>query len=108
MDEPTVGLDPTGRRTVWDHVRELRRELGTAIVITTHYMDEADALCDRIAVLHAARIGALGSPDELKAKVGPGASLDDVFETLTGGAIESEGGYRDVRQTRRSAQEHHS
>jgi ABC-2 type transport system ATP-binding protein len=106
MDEPTVGLDPTGRRTVWKHVRELRREMGSAVVVTTHYMDEADDLCDRVAVLHAGRIEAIGSPTELKARLGPDATLDDVFEALTGTGIEAEGGYREVRQTRLGARKH--
>jgi ABC-2 type transport system ATP-binding protein len=106
MDEPTVGLDPSGRRTVWDHIRELRREMGTAIVITTHYMDEAEELCGRIAVLHAGRIEAVGTPAELKARVGPGASLDDVFERLAGGAIEAGGDYSDARQARLGEHEH--
>ncbi len=106
MDEPTVGLDPTGRHTVWNHVRELRRDLQAAIVITTHYMDEAEELCDRIAVLHAGRVETIGTPATLKAELGPTATLDDVFAALTGGEIESGGGYRDVRQSRRSAREH--
>jgi len=106
MDEPTVGLDPTGRRAVWDHVRALRRELDAAIVITTHHMDEAQELCDRVAVLHAGKIEGLGTPAELRAKLGPTATLDDVFAALTGGEIEAGGGYRDVRQTRRGAREH--
>lgn len=106
MDEPTVGLDPTGRRIVWEHVRELRRDMGTAIIVTTHYMDEADDLCDRVAVLHAGRIEAIGTPAELKAQLGPDATLDDVFEKLTGAEIEAEGGYREVRQTRLGAREH--
>lgn len=106
MDEPTVGLDPTGRHTVWEHVRELRQDLRAAIVVTTHYMDEAQELCDRVAVMHAGRIETVGTPAELKAKIGPTATLDDVFTALTGGEIEAEGGYRDVRQSRRSAREH--
>ncbi len=106
MDEPTVGLDPTGRRAVWDHVRALRSDLEAAIVITTHQMDEAEELCDRVAVLHAGKIEGLGTPAELRAKLGPTATLDDVFAALTGGEIEAGGGYRDVRETRRSAREH--
>jgi len=106
MDEPTVGLDPTGRRAVWDHVRALRRDLEAAIVITTHQMDEAQELCDQVAVLHAGKIEGLGTPAELRAKLGPTATLDDVFAALTGGEIEAGGGYRDVRETRRSAREH--
>jgi ABC-2 type transport system ATP-binding protein len=106
MDEPTVGLDPGGRRTVWQHVLDLRRELKTAVLVTTHYMDEADTLCDRVAVMHAGRIEAVGTPAQLKASVAPDASLDDVFEKLTGATIETGGGYRDVRQTRLGASEH--
>lgn len=106
MDEPTVGLDPTGRRAVWDHVRRLRREIGTAIVVTTHYMDEADELCDRLAMLHGGKIQAIGTPAELKAKAGLNATLDDVFDKLMGEKIEAGGGYRDARQTRLGAQEH--
>ncbi|MDR3419596.1 MAG: ATP-binding cassette domain-containing protein [Nevskia sp.] len=106
MDEPTVGLDPSGRHAVWNHVAELRRETGAALVVTTHLMDEAETLCDRIAVLHAGRIAAEGTPAELKAAVGPGATLDDAFERLTGGTIGHEGGYSDVRQTRRGTIAH--
>jgi ABC-2 type transport system ATP-binding protein len=106
MDEPTVGLDPIGRRAVWDLVRALRGDLHAAIVLTTHHMDEAQELCDRVAVLHAGKIEALGTPNELKEKLGPTATLDDVFAAVTGGEIEAGGGYRDVRQTRRSSREH--
>jgi ABC-2 type transport system ATP-binding protein len=106
MDEPTVGLDPGGRQAVWTHVRELRREMGSAIVITTHHMDEADQLCDRIAVLHAGRIQAVGTPAALKAGLGPGATLDDVFTHLTGTEIEAGGRYREVRESRLGVREH--
>jgi ABC-2 type transport system ATP-binding protein len=84
LDEPTVGLDPDGRHTVWDHVRALRRQTGAAIIMTTHYMDEAEALCDRVAVMHAGRLVAIGTPSELCARIGPNADLDDVFAALTG------------------------
>lgn len=84
MDEPTVGLDPAGRHAVWTHVLDLRRRLGTAIVLTTHYMDEADELCDRVAVMHAGKLAEVGTPAELKAKLRPGATLDDVFEAVAG------------------------
>jgi ABC-2 type transport system ATP-binding protein len=84
LDEPTVGLDPDGRNAVWGHVRALRQDTGAAVVLTTHYMDEAQHLCDRIAVLHEARLVALGTPVELCAQIGPNATLDDVFVALTG------------------------
>lgn len=106
MDEPTVGLDPDGRYTVWDHVRELRRKIGAAIVLTTHYMDEADQLCDRVAVMHAARIVAVGTPSELRARIGPDATLDDVFVALTGIGIKAREDYRDVEQERPGARQH--
>ena len=106
LDEPTVGLDPVARRSVWDHVRQLRAALHTSLVITTHYMEEADEMCDRIAVLHNGRIEQIGSPAELKAPLGPGATLDDVFAHLTGAEIESGGTYREVRRTRADARKH--
>jgi ABC-2 type transport system ATP-binding protein len=105
MDEPTEGLDPVGRHAVWDHIRDLRSRLGAAVIVTTHYMDEADVLCDRIALIDRGRIRALDTPAALKAEVGLNATLDDVFAKLTGGGNER-GEYRDVRQTRRAAREH--
>jgi len=84
MDEPTVGLDPGGRHTVWQHVRALNRDLGSAIVLTTHYMEEADELCHRVAVVHAGKLQAIGTPAELKSRFAPGGTLDDVYQNLTG------------------------
>jgi ABC-2 type transport system ATP-binding protein len=69
LDEPTIGLDPQTRSTIWRFIRELRRETGVTIFLTTHYMDEAEH-CDRIAIIDAGRIVAAGSPDNLKARVG--------------------------------------
>jgi ABC-2 type transport system ATP-binding protein len=106
MDEPTVGLDPVARHAVWSHVQMLRDKLGTTILITTHLMDEADELCDSIGVLHAGRLEDSGTPQELKDRVGPDATLDDVFAHITGAEIDSGGSYRDARETRRSARSH--
>jgi ABC-2 type transport system ATP-binding protein len=106
MDEPTVGLDPVARNAVWAHVKELRDTLGTTILITTHMMEEADALCDRIGLLHDGRLQEVGTPQELKDKVGPGATLDDVFAHITGATIDSGGSYRDTQRTRRSISAH--
>jgi len=106
MDEPTVGLDPVARHSVWDRVRDLRERFGTTMLLTTHLMDEADALCDRIGVLHEGALEALGTPAELKAGVGPQATLDDVFIAITGGQIASEGNYRSVREARRAERAH--
>ena len=69
LDEPTIGLDPQSRRAVWDLLEELRRETGLTISLTTHYMDEAETLCDRIAIVDGGRIIAIGTPTELKAMV---------------------------------------
>ncbi len=101
MDEPTVGLDPLARRTVWEHVRQLQIRFGTTILISTHLMEEADELCGRIGVLHNGRLEKVGTPAELKAGAGPNASLDDVFTQITGAELHP-GEYRNVRQTRRS------
>lgn len=106
MDEPTVGLDPMARDVVWRHVRDLRDRYGTTIVLTTHVMEEVDALCDRIGILHRGRLEKSGSPAELKAAIGPNASLDDVFAAIAGGDIESSGNLSEVRYERRSSADH--
>ncbi len=69
LDEPTIGLDPQSRRAVWDLLEQLRRETGLTISLTTHYMDEAETLCDRIAIVDGGKIIAIGTPAELKAMV---------------------------------------
>jgi ABC-2 type transport system ATP-binding protein len=68
LDEPTTGLDPQSRARMWDEVRKLR-DTGTTVFLTTHYLEEADALCDRIAIIDRGKIVALGTPDELKRQV---------------------------------------
>ena len=103
LDEPTVGLDPTARGAVWDRIRLLRDRDGTTIVLTTHHMDEADVLCDRIGVMHNGHLVAVGTPAELKDRVGPGATLDDVFADFTGTGLEIGGTFRDIGRTRRTA-----
>jgi len=107
LDEPTIGLDPIARESVWQRVEELRRQTGMTVLLTTHYMEEADALCDTVALMHLGRLETEGSPAELKASVGPAATMEDVFRRYTGyeldGAGEARGGLRDVRGTRRTA-----
>ncbi len=89
LDEPTIGLDPQSRHVIWDLLRELRQGDRMTISLTTHYLDEADALCDRVAIVDRGRIVALGTPGELKASV-PGsdtleialdAPIDDALAT---------------------------
>ncbi|MEO7800486.1 MAG: ABC transporter ATP-binding protein [Ginsengibacter sp.] len=93
LDEPTTGLDPQARRNLWDLIKNIR-DSGTTVIITTHYMDEAEQLCDRVAILDEGRIIALDSPDKLidqlvatgfeRPKVTKAANLEDVFINLTG------------------------
>ncbi|MFI1305005.1 ATP-binding cassette domain-containing protein [Streptomyces sioyaensis] len=67
LDEPTIGLDPIARTSVWEHINAVRAATGMTVLVTTHYMDEADQYCDRVALMHHGRIRALGTPDELRA-----------------------------------------
>ena len=93
LDEPTTGLDPQARRNLWDLVRSIR-DKGTTVIITTHYMDEAEQLCDRVAIMDEGKIIALQTPDKLiddlvasgfeKPKITKAANLEDVFIQLTG------------------------
>ena len=104
MDEPTVGLDPVARKAVWDHVRDLRETYRMTIILTTHYMDEVEELCDRMALLQHGQIVATDTPAKLKEGIGEGATLDDVFSKYMSSFEEnSEGGnYSEVRRNRRS------
>lgn len=70
LDEPTLGLDPQTREHIWNYIKRLSKEEGVTILITTHYMEEADALCDRVAIIDYGRIKALDSPAKLKMKIG--------------------------------------
>ena len=107
LDEPTVGLDPIARTDVWEYITKLRDQFGMTVLMTTHYMDEADIYCDRIALMHLGHIRATGTPEDLKATLADGASLDDVFRHYTGGDLDDgepeKGGIRSVRNTRRAA-----
>ncbi|WP_255951989.1 ABC transporter ATP-binding protein [Streptomyces odontomachi] len=86
LDEPTTGLDPGSRADLWDLVRRLRAENGTTIFLTTHYLDEADALCDRIVVVDEGVVAAEGTPSALKLEHGGSidATLQDAFLAITG------------------------
>jgi ABC-2 type transport system ATP-binding protein len=104
LDEPTVGLDPGARRAVWEHIENLRREFGITILLTTHLMEEADVLCDRVAIMHHGKLVASGDPDDLKSQVGgEETTLDDVFIHFTGDELNSGGSYRETSRTRRTA-----
>ena len=104
LDEPTIGLDPIARGDVWDRVQALREQMGTAILLTTHYMEEAEQLCDRVALMHLGRIEVIGTVGELKEAEGPGATLEDVFRHHAGARLDAEGGkFTDVRAVRKTA-----
>jgi len=106
LDEPTIGLDPVARASVWERVGAVRAETGMTVLLTTHYMEEAEQSCDRVALMHRGRLGTLGTPRELIDGLGiPGGTLDDVFRAYSGGSLDDDGqkGIRDVRATRRTA-----
>ncbi len=99
LDEPTTGLDPQARRNLWELIKDIRSK-GTTVIITTHYMDEAEQLCDRIAIMNEGKIIALASPDKMiddlvasgfeKPKPVKSANLEDVFIKLTGKEMRDE------------------
>jgi len=106
LDEPTVGLDPIARTDVWEFIARLRETADMTVLMTTHYMDEADTYCDRVALMHAGSLRVIGTPGLLKAMLGENATLDDVFRRYTGGTLDDNadtGGIRDVRRARRTA-----
>ncbi len=104
LDEPTVGLDPVAREVVWEHIERLRADFGTTIFMTTHYMDEAERLCGRIAILRRGRAMIAGTIADLKGAVGDNATLDDVFAHFTGDEMEGEGEYSATAATRHTTQ----
>jgi ABC-2 type transport system ATP-binding protein len=104
LDEPTIGLDPIGRKSVWDHIEKLRKDYGTTIFLTTHYMEEADQLCSRIAIMHQGKLATIGSPADLIASIGnANATLEDVFAYYPKGALDSGESFKDTSRTRRTA-----
>ena len=103
LDEPTIGLDPVARRVVWDRLLDLRRDYGMTVLITTHDMEEAETLSDRLAILHVGRVSVTGKPAELRAGLGGDATMDDVFAYYAGGLIHESGAFSEVTRTRRTA-----
>jgi ABC-2 type transport system ATP-binding protein len=95
LDEPTVGLDPQARRVLWRYLKELNKR-GMTIFLTTHFLEEADALCNRLAIVDKGKIVAEGTPDVLKKKYKV-SNLDDVFLLATGHELESEEAIKGVR-----------
>src|SRR5260370_1324091 len=89
LDEPTLGLDPQSRNQLWTHVKHLNQSEGVTVFLTTHYMDEADRVAQRIAIIDHGKIVAQGSPQELKQQTGKD-SLEEAFLALTGSTIRDE------------------
>ena len=104
LDEPTTGLDPQSRSNLWDHIRRLRSDLGTTMFLTTHYLEEADALCDRVIIIDHGVTVATGTPDELKRQIsgdvvtlrvsGPAADAQKLLaaQPIVRDAVVSDGG----------------
>ena len=112
LDEPTIGLDPIARTSVWDRITEIKNATGMTVLVTTHYMDEAEQYCDRVALMHKGRVRALGSPEQLKAGLRDSftaPTLEDVFRHYAGSGFQGADGqsdgedFRDVRRTRNTA-----
>jgi ABC-2 type transport system ATP-binding protein len=105
LDEPTTGLDPVARQNVWEHLLDLRDRFGTTIFFSTHNMEEADEVSDRVAVINRGKIAAMGKAEELKAKVGKSnATLEDAFIFLTGNKLGEIGNFREIRRARKTEQ----
>ncbi len=103
LDEPTIGLDPAARRDIWRGLQDLTARAGTTLFITTHDMEEAETLCDRVAIMRHGAVIRDGSPEQLKAEIGPGATLEDAFIACSGPAETEERGFSDTARTRRIA-----
>jgi ABC-2 type transport system ATP-binding protein len=103
LDEPTSGLDPVARQTVWEHILELRKTHNTTIFFSTHQMEEADGMSDRVAIMNMGRIAIVGSPQDIKSKTGTqDANLEDAFIYFTGTNLKEAGSMRDVRRSRQA------
>jgi ABC-2 type transport system ATP-binding protein len=110
LDEPTVGLDPIARDGVWTQVARMQDEFGMTVLLTTHYMEEADALCDRVALMHHGVLQTVGTPADLKAglvsQASPTPTLEDVFRHHAGEDLSEDAakpGLREIRSSRRAA-----
>jgi ABC-2 type transport system ATP-binding protein len=108
LDEPTVGLDPIARDRVWNQVQKMQGQFGMTVLLTTHYMEEADVLCDRVALMHHGELRAVGTPAKLKSTVSAAATLEDVFRHYTAGDLspqsaEEGSSFREIRSSRKVA-----
>ena len=90
MDEPTTGLDPRSKREVQAMVRMVREDSEATVLLSTHDLEEAEGLCDRVLILDQGRVLADGTPAELRARQGPDATLEDVFMAISGKRLEDD------------------
>jgi ABC-2 type transport system ATP-binding protein len=103
LDEPTAGLDPIAKRSIWEHLVELRDTFGTTIFFSTHNMDEAEEMCDKVAIMNAGEIAVIGPVSELKEKTGQkDATLEDAFIFFTGNSLQVGGNFREIRRSRQT------
>lgn len=104
LDEPTTGLDPVARVSLWSYLTRLRKQFGMTLLLTTHYMEEAEQLCDRMAIMDRGKIAAMGSLAELRRQARmPKASLEKIFVHLVGHLEPEEGNLRDVQRSRNNS-----
>lgn len=107
LDEPTVGLDPIAREGVWSQVQSMQAQFGMTVLLTTHYMEEADALCDRVALMHRGELRAVGTPAKLKSALSPSATLEDVFRHYAASDLSEQSdcheSFREIRSSRKVA-----
>jgi ABC-2 type transport system ATP-binding protein len=101
LDEPTSGLDPVARQNVWEHILDLRKLYGTTIFFSTHQMEEADEMSDRVAIMNMGKIAIIGTPQEIKSKTGnQDSNLEDAFIFFTGANLKEGGSFREARRSR--------
>ena len=104
LDEPTTGLDPVARVSLWAYLDKLRKQFGMTLLLTTHYMEEAEQLCDRMAIMDKGKIAATGHLADLRRQTRlPKASLEKIFVRLVGHQPEEEGRLLDIQRSRRNS-----
>jgi len=103
LDEPTTGLDPIAKQNVWKHLKELNSKFQTTIFFSTHNMEEADAVSNRVAIMDRGKIAAIGPIPELKKRTGRrNATLEDAFVFFTGNQLQEKGNFRAIREARQT------
>jgi len=103
LDEPTTGLDPIAQQSVWSHLSDLRETTGATIFFSTHNMEEADGVSDRVAIMNQGKAAVIGTVPELKAKTQkPNATLEDAFIFFSGNTMSDTGNFRDIRRMRQT------